>query len=152
MHTTILDEIDKVILNMLLENGRVSYTDIAKAVDMKPPSVIDRIKKMESEGIIKQYTTKLDYKKLGHDLNAFVGVVVDNPDHIAALEETCKNIDTGIVSCYHVTGEFTIILKVITENTDTLSSIVKKLRALDGVTKTNTIIIFSTTMEKMREI
>ena len=147
-----LDDVDKKILNMLLECGRVSYTDIAKAVDMKPPSIIDRIKKMESEGIIKKYTTQLDYQKLGYDLNAFVGVVVDNPDNIAVLEETYTEIDEGIIGCYHVTGEFTMLLKVITQNTKTLSSIIKKLRTSPGVTKTNTIIIFSTTLEKMRNI
>jgi Lrp/AsnC family leucine-responsive transcriptional regulator len=147
-----LDNIDSKILNMLLENGRVSYTDMAKAVDMKPPSVIDRIKKLETEGVIKGYRAILDYQKLGYDLNAFIGVVIDNPDNIESLEANCRSIDDGIIGCYHVTGEFTMLLRVITKNTKTLSNIVKKLRASQGVTKTNTIIIFSTTLEQVRKI
>lgn len=148
----LLDDTDRKILNMLLQAGRVSYTDIAKAVDMKPPSVIDRIKKMETEGIIQGYTVQLDYQKLGYDLNAFVGVVVDHPDHISLLEETYRDIDDGIVSCYHVTGEFTMLLRVITKNTKTLSAVIKKLRSVPGVIKTNTMIVFSTTLEQMRRI
>ncbi len=147
-----LDAIDKKILNMLLQSGRISYTDIAKAVDMKPPSIIDRIKKMENDGVIKGYSAQVDYRRLGYDLTAFIGMVIDNPEHISAIEGTISEIDTGIVSCYHVTGDFTLILRVITENTNTLATIIKKLRNIPGVTKTNTILIFSTLMERMRSI
>ena len=147
-----LDAVDKKILNMLLQSGRVSYTEIAKAVNMKPPSIIDRIKKMEYGGVIKGYTVQLDYSKLGYDLAAFIGVVIDKPEHISAIEATIDEIDIGIVSCYHVTGDFTLILRVITENTNALATIIKKLRNIPGVTKTNTILIFSTMMERMRNI
>ena len=74
------------ILNMLIENGRISYTDIAKEVGMKPPSVIDRIKKMESDGLIYDYTARVDYRKMGFDMVAFVGVVMDNPVYIDDFE------------------------------------------------------------------
>lgn len=147
-----LDAVDKKILNMLLESGRVSYTDIAKEVDMKPPSIIDRIKKLEHEGIIKGYTAIVDYQKLGFDLSAFIGIAVENHKHVAILEKSFKDVDEGVVSCYHVTGEFTLLLKVITENTQTLAKIIKKLRAINGVTKTNTMLIFSTMHEQMRTI
>ncbi|MDR2884637.1 MAG: Lrp/AsnC family transcriptional regulator [Deferribacteraceae bacterium] len=148
----LLDEIDKKILNMLLQSGRISYTDIAKAVDMKPPSVIDRIKKLEHEGIIKGYTTSVDYKKLGYDLTAFIGIVIDNPDHISQLEGQLNNIDEGIVRCYHVTGDFTLILQVITENTNTLAAIINHIRAMPGVIRSNTILIFSTMLDRVRQI
>lgn len=147
-----LDAVDKKILNMLLESGRVSYTDIAKVVDMKPPSIIDRIKKLEHEGIIKGYTVIVDYQKLGYDISAFIGIAVENHKHVAILEQSFKDVDDGVVACYHVTGEFTLLLKVITENTQTLAKIIKKLRAINGVTKTNTILIFSTMHEQMRAI
>ena len=147
-----IDAIDKKILNMLLASGRVSYTDIAKAVDMKPPSIIDRIKKMENEGLIKGYTAIVDYQKLGYDLNAFVGIAVENHKHVIMLEKSFKDVDDSIIGCYHVTGEFTLMLRIITENTQTLAALIKKLRAINGVTKTNTILIFSTMHEQMRGI
>lgn len=51
-----IDGVDKQILNLLMENARISYADIAKAVGMKSPSVIDRIKRLENLGIIRGYT------------------------------------------------------------------------------------------------
>lgn len=147
-----LDDVDVKILNMLIENGRVSYTDIAKEVGMKPPSVIDRIKKLENDGVIHDYTVRVDYKKLGYDITAFVGVSIDNPVHIDNFESQIKNLDDDIIECNHVTGDFTLLLKVITKNTNTLASIVKKLRNFSGVINTNTILVFSTMLEKIHRV
>ncbi len=147
-----LDSIDIKMLNMLIKNGRISYTDIAKEVGMKPPSVIDRIKKMETDGIIYDYTARVDYRKLGYDMVAFVGVVMDNPVYIDDFEELFKNVDEDIVECYHVTGDFTLLLKVITKNTNTLAGIIRKLRELPGVASTNTILVFSTMINRVHTV
>lgn len=150
--TKILDDVDKQIIDILVNDGRTSYADISKKVGMKPPSVIERIKKLEKEGIIKQYTTRIDYKKLGYDILAFIGISIDNAQHIEDFEDTLKNFDDDIVECHHVTGDFTMILKVITKNTNTLSKLIKKIRNITGVRQTNTILVFSTIMDKMRTV
>ncbi len=139
-----LDATDLKILNMLITNGRTSYTDISKEVGMKPPSVIDRIKKMETDGLITGYTANVDYRKLGYDVVAFVGVTIDNPSHIDEFEANLDDLAPDIVECYHITGEHTLLLKVITLNTNSLAAIVKKLRALPGVSNSNTMLVFST--------
>ena len=147
-----LDDTDVKILNMLIENGRVSYTDIAKEVGMKPPSVIDRIKKMESDGIIHDYCARVNYKKLGYDVVAFIGVTIDNPLHIDDFESEIKNVDDDIVECCHVTGDFTLLIKAITKNTNTLANIIKKLRNFNGVVNTNTILVFSTMLNNVHRV
>ncbi|BAI81318.1 transcriptional regulator, AsnC family [Deferribacter desulfuricans SSM1] len=147
-----IDETDKKIINILIEDGRTSYADISKAVGMKPPSVIERIKKLEKEGIIEQYTTKINYKALGYDILAFIGISIDNAQHIEDFEVMLSNFDDDIVECHHVTGDFTMLLKVITRNTETLSKLIKKIRNINGVRQTNTILVFSTIMDRMRNI
>ena len=147
-----LDDTDVKILNMLIANGRVSYTDIAKEVGMKPPSVIDRIKKMETDGIIYDYCARVNYKKLGFDVVAFIGVSIDNPVHIDNFETEIKNVDDDIVECCHVTGDFTLLLKVITKNTNTLAGIIKKLRNFAGVVNTNAILVFSTMLDNVHKV
>ncbi|MGA1846383.1 Lrp/AsnC family transcriptional regulator [Deferribacter abyssi] len=147
-----IDEVDKQIINILIKDGRTSYADISKAVGMKPPSVIERIKKLEKEGIIKQYTTKIDYKKLGYDILAFIGISIDNAQHIEDFEVTLANFDEDIIECHHVTGDFTMILKVVTKNTETLSQLIKKIRNITGVRQTNTILVFSTIMDNLRNV
>ena len=113
---------------------------------------IDRIKKMESDGIIYDYTARVDYRKMGFDMVAFVGIVMDNPVYIDDFENIFKNVDEDIVECYHVTGDFTLLLKVITKNTNTLAGIVRKLRELPGVASTNTILVFSTMVNRVHKI
>lgn len=147
-----IDETDKKIINILIEDGRTSYADISKAVGMKPPSVIERIKKLEKEGIIEQYTTKINYKALGYDILAFIGISIDNAQHIEDFEVMLSNFDDDIVECHHVTGDFTMLLKVITRNTETLSKLIKKIRNINGVRQTNTILVFSTIMDRLRNI
>jgi len=147
-----IDETDKQILNLLMKNARISYADIAKAVGMKSPSVIDRIKRLENLGIIKGYTADINYKILGEDINAFIGVSIDNANHIDEFETSLQDIDTDIVSCDHVTGDYTFLLSVITKNTNSLSKLIKKLRTIEGVDKTNTILVFSTLMDRQRQV
>lgn len=147
-----LDEVDVSILNMLIKDGRISYTDIAKAVGMKPPSIIDRIKRLESEGIIMNYAAHINYRKLNYDITAFVGIFIDNPIHLDDFHKELEALDDDIVECYHVTGEFTLLLKIITGNTNNLANIVKKVRTFTGVLNTNTILVFSTLLDRMHKV
>jgi Lrp/AsnC family leucine-responsive transcriptional regulator len=147
-----IDDIDKQILNLLMENARMSYADIAKSVGMKSPSVIDRVKRLEQLGIIKGYTADINYKKLGEDINAFIGVSIDNAKHIDEFEAHVQDIDPDVIDCHHVTGDYTFLLSVITKNTSSLSKLIKKIRNVPGVDKTNTILIFSTLMDRKRQV
>lgn len=150
-HHTI-DDVDKQIINMLVENGRTSYADIAKAVGMKSPSVIDRVKRLENLGIIEGYSVEINYKKMGYDIIAFIGISIDNAKHVDDFEEIVLQLDKDIISCQHVTGEFTFLLKAISRNTNSLSTLIKKIRNVSGVDRTNTILVFSTMMDKKRPV
>ena len=147
-----VDEIDIKIMNLLIKNGRMPYADIAKEVGMKSPSVIERIKKMEQENIIKKYSVEINYKALGYDITAFIGISIDNTENITFFEKELQNVSDDIVECHHVTGEFTMIIKAITHNTASLSALIKKIRNIKGVQKTNTILVFSTILDQQRVI
>jgi Lrp/AsnC family leucine-responsive transcriptional regulator len=147
-----IDSIDKQILSILLDNARTSYSDISKHVGLKSPSVIERIKKMESEGIIKGYYVDIDYQKIGYDIIAFIGLIIDDAGHEESFRSKISSFDDSIVECYEVSGDFTLIIKVITKNTQTLSSLLKKLKKQPGFQETHTIIVFSTVCEKKRPI
>jgi Lrp/AsnC family leucine-responsive transcriptional regulator len=143
-----LDEIDIKILTLLSNNGRIHYKDIAKIVRLKPPSVIDRIKKLESEKIIKGYTVLVDEKKLGIDITGFIGVNIDHPKNIDNFESITNELKEEILECHHVTGDFTLLLKVKARNTAELEKLIGKIRSTKGVIKTHTMIVFSTITER----
>ena len=147
-----VDEIDKQILNILIKNGSTSYADIAKMEGMKSPSVIERVKKLENLGVLTGYTAKINYKIIGYDILAFIGVNIDNAQHIKDFEDAMHSLDDDIVECHHVTGESTMRVKVITRNTETLSLLINKLRDFPGVLSTSTILVLSSILDGRRMV
>ncbi len=142
-----LDRIDLNILSILQKDSRATYRDIAKRVKLQPPSVIERVKKLEKEGVIKKYITVIDEKKMGIDVTAFIGVYIEHPQYIDSFEKAIANINDDILECHHVTGDYTLLLKVKTRNTTTLEKLIKELRGITGVVKTYTMVVFSTLKE-----
>jgi len=147
-----LDETDRKIVKILIENGRTSYSDMAKTVGMKSPSVIERIKKLEAEGVIKGYSADIDYQKIGYDIVALIGLVIDKADNEESFKLKAMNFDDSIVECYDISGNYTMMLKVITKNTNTLAKLLKKLKKEPGFQETNTTIVFSMLFEKKRSV
>ncbi len=143
-----LDKIDLKILAILQKDSRTTYREIARKVKLQPPSVIDRVKKLEKEGIIKKYGAILNEKKIGIDVTAFIGVYIEHPQYIESFEESIKTINEDILECHHVTGDYTLLLKVKTQNTTSLEKLIKEIRSITGVVKTYTMVVFSTLKEE----
>ncbi len=141
-----MDKIDLNILDLLQEEGRISFSDIAHRVGLTPPSIMERVKKLEEKGVIKKYTAILDARLLGNDISAFIGVYISHPRYIEEFEKEITKYD-DILECHHVTGEYTMLLKVKTKNTSTLEALIRGIRSMKGVTRTLTTIILSTKKE-----
>lgn len=144
-----IDEIDIKILFILQNNGRSHLADIAKEVDLSSPAVMERVKKLESSGIIKGYQAVLDPKKVGKDVTAFVGVSVAHQKYIDAFSALMLR-QRDVLECHHVTGEESFILKVKTANTDSLEKLLAEIRSLEGVTGTVTKVVLSSVKESQR--
>lgn len=112
-----LDRIDLAILRIIQQNAKMSYKDIAEKLDLSRTPVFERIKKMERNGIIKQYATIIDSSKIGHKEVIFCHIKMKehDADAIKTFEELIKSIPQ-IVECYHVTGECDCILKIRVDN------------------------------------
>src|SRR5690554_671281 len=87
-----LDEIDHQILDMLIDNTRVPFTDIAKKLLISAGTVHVRVKKMEDAGIIQGSTLTLDYEKLGYSFIAYVGIFLSNTSQTQFVLERINNI------------------------------------------------------------
>ncbi len=144
-----LDNIDLKILSILQNNGRCHLAEIAKEVDLSSPAVMERVKKLETSGIIKGYQAVLDPKKVGKDVTAFVGVSVAHQKYIDGFAAFMMN-QRDVLECHHVTGEESFILKVKTTNTESLEKILGEIRSLEGVTGTVTKVVLSSVKESQR--
>ena len=142
-----LDEIDLGILSILQDNCRVSLAKIGEQVGLSPPSVIERVKKLEDNGVIRGYHAILDARRLGMDITAFIGVYVNHPRLIDRFESDVHAME-DVLECHHVTGEYTLLLKVKTANTSSLEALISRLRSIDGVEKTETMVVLSTNTER----
>jgi Lrp/AsnC family leucine-responsive transcriptional regulator len=142
-----LDSIDLQILSSLQEHCKISLAKLGEQVGLSAPSVIERIKKLEDSGVIVGYRAMVDAKRLGKDVTAFIGVSISHPKLVEAFERTIERLD-DVLECHHVTGGHTLLLKVKTENTATLEGLISAIRSIEGVARTETMVVLSTHTER----
>ena len=134
-----LDEIDHQILNMLIDNTRIPFTDIAKKLLISAGTVHVRVKKMEEAGIIKGSSLNLDYVKLGYSFIAYIGIFLEKTKIINDVIK-CLN-DIPFVTVAHITtGKFNIFCKVRAHDTKHAKEIIFMIDDIEGVSRTETMI------------
>jgi Lrp/AsnC family transcriptional regulator, leucine-responsive regulatory protein len=148
-HGPELDIIDFLILEQLQENCKRPLAAIGEKVGLTAPSVLDRIHKLEEAGVIREYVAVLDGRQIGKDVCAFIGVSVTSPRALAAFEQAVDRIEE-VLESHHVTGAHSLMLKVKTDDTEGLERIIDSLREIEGVTRTETMVVLSTNVERTR--
>ena len=144
-----LDATDLAILDLLQENCKQPLAAIGEKVGLSAPSVVERIHKLEEAGVITDYVALLDARLLGKDITAFIGVSTAHPRAIAAIERQIASIDP-VLECHHVTGVHTLLLKAKAENTEALEQLIDRIRSIEDVTRTETMVVLSTHVERVR--
>src|SRR6266404_5369688 len=142
-----LDTIDYRIVELLQRDARTTQVQIAAAVGLSQPSVADRIRKLEEAGTIRGYVARVDERRLGNDIRAFIGVRISHPRHHDAFARRIQEI-ADVLECHRVAGLDSYVLKVISRNTGTLDELISAtLRRIPGVTRTTTTIVLATVKE-----
>ncbi len=144
-----LDAIDLRILSLLQKNCKVPLAKIGARVGLSAPSVVERIKRLEERGVIRGYTAILDTRKLGRDITAFTGVLISHPRLIEPFERAIADLG-DVLECHHVTGVYTLLLKVKTTDTASLERLISRIRSLEGVERTETMVVLSTSVERLQ--
>ncbi|MFN0156682.1 MAG: Lrp/AsnC family transcriptional regulator [Bacteroidota bacterium] len=144
-----LDEIDVKLLDILQKRGRTKRNDLAEAAGLSLPSISERLRKLEESGVIAGYHAKVDARKIGKDITAFIFVTVDSSRHYAQFLEHATALD-DILECHAITGEGSHLLKIRTQHTASLEKLLAKIQSWSGVISTRTNLVLSTTKETMR--
>jgi Lrp/AsnC family transcriptional regulator for asnA, asnC and gidA len=134
-----LDETDHQILNMLIENTRTPFTDIAKKLLISAGTVHVRVKKMEEMGIIIGSSLSLDYKKLGYTFIAYVGIYLKKTSQTQFVINRIQEIPNVTVASI-TTGKYNIFCKLRAKNTDHAKEVIFKIDDIEGVQRTETMI------------
>ncbi|MCF6350784.1 MAG: Lrp/AsnC family transcriptional regulator [Flavobacteriaceae bacterium] len=134
-----MDDIDHQILQILIENSRTPFTDIAKKILVSAGTVHIRVKKMEDQGIIKGSTLIIDYEKMDYTFIAYVGLYTGNVSFSQNIIEEIKKIPEVTVA-HLTTGKFSVYCKIRAKNTKHAKKIIFRLSNIEGISRTESSI------------
>ena len=126
-----IDPIDQKIIDVLIEDSRMSYVAIAKKIKRSESTVRQRISKLIAKGIIEKYSIEIDPAALGYRTVAFIGMNVDPPKLLKVLK-ALKKIK-GLVTIATTTGDYMVLCEVWAEDGVRLTEIAEKIEEVDGV-------------------
>lgn len=143
-----LDDRDRRILALVQRDAKLSQAEIARRVGLSTAAVNERLRKLESAGFLRRYVAVVDPKAVGVSVTAFVEVFIEHPRYEAAFIEQVLGLDE-VQECHHITGEFSLLLKVRVRDMETLQQLlIHRLNALEGVRQTRTVVALSTSKEE----
>ena len=135
-----VDEINERILRLLEDNGRMTYVEIGKVVGLSEGAVRNRVQSLLSGGVIKRFTIE---KSSTHGVRALTMIAVDPATPTFEVSKRV-NLLVGIEKIYEVTGEYDIVMVSSGSSIEGINKIIEDVRKIDGVEKTNTIIVLRT--------
>ena len=138
-----MDIVDLKILKCLKEHSRMNATAIGEMINLSTSAVIERIKKLENDGVIKQYTILINHEKIDKDIIAYISVSIEHPKYDTNFRDMVR-LNDEIVECHYITGEYDYILKVVTSSSKTLETLLNYVKCIQGVNLTKTLVVMST--------
>jgi Lrp/AsnC family leucine-responsive transcriptional regulator len=140
-----VEETDREIIRLLSQDGRMSYTDLARATGLSTSAVHQRVRRLEQRGVIKGYTAVVAAEVVGLPLTAFISVTPLDP---AAPDDAAGQLAhlPEIEACHSVAGEESYILKVRVASPGALEDLLARVRAAANV-RTRTTVVLSTPYE-----
>ncbi len=143
-----MDAIDLEMVNALVHDGRMTFSELADRIGMSGPSTAERVRRLEASGTIVGYSATLDPEAVGADLAAFVSVTLSGPSARETFFDALKD-EPGVLELHHVAGEGDYLLKVRCANTRELERLVsERIKGVEGVSQTRTTVVLSTVFER----
>jgi DNA-binding Lrp family transcriptional regulator len=137
----VLDRIDMIVIKQLLDDGRASFSSIAKETGLTDVAIKKRVESLKRRGIISNISAELNHKVLGFE----------NPIYVQMRSEVSKNKDLikklnafdFMVELYQVLGEYNLIGKILVPNIDSAEKVINQLGVLDGIIDLKTLVVLS---------
>ena len=143
-----IDSTDRTIIRMLQDDARTAFKKIAEKIGVSEATVFVRVKKLRERGVIKRFTAIVSPELVGKSLTAFV-LINTEPKKLENVLSTLSRMD-DVYEAYDVTGAYYAIVKIRTQNRETLARIIDQIGMIDGVTRTETAIVLRCVKEETR--
>ena len=141
-----LDNVDKNILNELMIDSRYSYRDLAKKVKVSVATIMNRVKKLEKEKVIKRYTTVVDYDCIGYDVEVMIEIRISKGKLFNVEKEIASH--PNVFAVYDLTGRFDAAVLARFKTRRQMDNFLKHIQTFDFIERTNTRMILNTIKEK----
>ncbi len=141
-----MNHIDIKILNILRDNAKISNADLARLMSMAPSAVLERVRKLERNGYISGYETRLDYKKFGLKLTAFIELITS--ENIGSTETGYKLAKLPFIQeIYSVSGDYCYLIKVRVADSDALAELLGQMGKIKGIKSSKTTLVLKAVKE-----
>ena len=135
-----MEDLDRLIVQLLTEDGRRSYTDLAKETGLSVSAVHQRVRRLEKRGVVRGYHAIIDPDTVGLALTAFVSLTPSDPAAPDDAPERLAHL-SAIEACHSVAGEESYILKVRVARPSALESLLQEIRAAANVSTRTTVVL-----------
>ncbi len=143
-----IDNIDLKILNILSEDAKIPYTEVAKRIYVSGGTVHVRMKKLEEMGVVKGTTLRIDYARLGYDITCFLGIYLEKSSLYDEVVTKLKEVPE-IVTIRYTTGNYNIFCKIHCKDTQHLRDVLHdKIQKVEGIESTETFISLEESVNK----
>lgn len=141
-----IDEIDRDLLRLIQKDGSITNADLARKVSLSPPSVLQRMKKLQEKGYIQETKTKLDPEMLGFTIQvvAMVSLALHQDQPIQNFAKHATRFPE-VLECLHVSGDYDFMLRIVARDIhDYERFITEKLSAIKGIGKIHSCFVLAT--------
>ncbi len=142
-----LDALDKKILNMIANDARVPFLEVARACNVSGAAIHQRVQKLTAIGVLKGSQFIVDPESVGFETCAYIGLYLKDPSSFEDVTEALKKIPE-VVECHYTTGQYDMFIKIYARNNHHLLSVIHdKLQTL-GLARTETLISFNEAIKR----
>ena len=142
-----IDKLDRKILEMISEDARVPFLEVARVCNVSGAAIHQRIQKLTSLGILKGSKFMMDPEKIGYETCAYMGLNLKNPEDFDHVVEELQHIPE-VTECHYTTGNFDMFIKIYAKNNHHLLTIIHDQLQPLGLSSSETLISFHSAFER----
>ena len=143
-----VDKTDLKILEILIQDAKKPFTEVAKKVFVSQGTVHVRMNKMQEAGIVERTTLKINYAKLGFDITAFIGIYLEKSALYEKVLEKLKQIPE-VTNIHYTTGNYSMFVKIHCRDTNHLKEVLHdKMQQVEGIERTETMISLEESLDR----
>jgi len=143
-----VDNTDLKILEILMQDAKKPFTEVARKVSVSQGTVHVRMNKLEEAGIVEKTTLRINYAKIGYDITAFIGIYLEKSALYDQVLTKLREIPE-VTNIHYTTGNYSMFVKIHCRDTNHLKQVLHdKMQQVDGIDRTETMISLEESLDR----